>query len=57
MKSMKSILSLLVLKFLFIMIFALLGMQVFGGRFNFPEGKPRMNFDSFGQSVITVFQV
>ncbi|BHF64352.1 hypothetical protein SprV_0200735500 [Sparganum proliferum] len=33
--SMRSIASLLVLLFLFIVIFALLGMQLFGGRFNF----------------------
>ncbi|GAB6020081.1 Voltage-dependent calcium channel type D subunit alpha-1 [Chamberlinius hualienensis] len=41
--SMRSIASLLLLLFLFIVIFALLGMQVFGGRFNFEtaEGKPR----------------
>ncbi|CAH8532561.1 unnamed protein product [Heterobilharzia americana] len=56
--SLKSIVSLLVLLFLFIVIFALLGMQLFGGRFNFPrEEKPRSNFDSFYQSLITVFQI
>ena len=38
-------------------IFALLGMQVFGGKFNFPSGLPRQNFDSFFQSLLTVFQV
>lgn len=45
--------------FLFIVIFALLGMQVFGGKFNFEptEPKPRSNFDSFWQSLLTVFQV
>ncbi|VDQ01289.1 unnamed protein product [Trichobilharzia regenti] len=58
MASLKSIVSLLVLLFLFIVIFALLGMQLFGGRFNFPrEEKPRSNFDSFYQSLITVFQI
>lgn len=35
------------LLFLFITIFALLGMQIFGGKFDFPEGRPRANFDSF----------
>lgn len=41
------------------MIFALLGMQVFGGKFNFAKTaeKPRSNFDSFWQSLLTVFQV
>ncbi|VDP75378.1 unnamed protein product [Echinostoma caproni] len=56
--SLKSIVSLLVLLFLFIVIFALLGMQLFGGRFNFQNvEKPRSNFDSFYQSLITVFQI
>lgn len=56
--SMRSIASLLLLLFLFIVIFALLGMQLFGGRFNFPdEEKPRSNFDSFWQSLLTVFQI
>ncbi|KAL5014501.1 hypothetical protein ScPMuIL_008771, partial [Solemya velum] len=55
--SMRSIASLLLLLFLFIVIFALLGMQLFGGRFNFPEEKPRSNFDTFVQSLLTVFQI
>ncbi|PRD25866.1 UNVERIFIED_CONTAM: Ca-alpha1D [Trichonephila clavipes] len=57
--SVRSIASLLLLLFLFIMIFALLGMQVFGGRFNYKEleEKPRHNFDSFVQALLTVFQV
>lgn len=57
--SIQSIASLLLLLFLFIVIFSLLGMQVFGGRFNFEETepKPRSNFDSFWQSLLTVFQV
>jgi voltage-dependent calcium channel L type alpha-1D len=51
--------SLLLLLFLFIVIFALLGMQVFGGKFNFNpmQPKPRANFDTFVQSLLTVFQV
>jgi len=57
--SMRSIVSLLLLLFLFIVIFALLGMQLFGGKFNFNAlvDKPRSNFDSFWQSLLTVFQV
>ncbi|XP_065165999.1 voltage-dependent calcium channel type D subunit alpha-1 isoform X1 [Atheta coriaria] len=57
--SIQSIASLLLLLFLFIVIFALLGMQVFGGRFNFnaTQNKPRSNFDSFWQSLLTVFQI
>lgn len=55
--SMRSILSLLFLLFLFILIFALLGMQLFGGAFNFPDGTPDANFDTFVISLLTVFQV
>ena len=57
--SMRSVASLLLLLFLFIVIFALLGMQVFGGKFNFnpTASKPRHNFDTFWQSLLTVFQV
>ncbi|XP_071552372.1 muscle calcium channel subunit alpha-1-like isoform X11 [Panulirus ornatus] len=57
--SIQSIASLLLLLFLFIIIFALLGMQVFGGRFNFnpTEEKPRHNFDNFVQAMLTVFQI
>lgn len=60
--SIQSIFSLLLLLFLFIVIFSLLGMQVFGGKFGnvkkiSNEDKPRSNFDSFWQSLLTVFQV
>lgn len=55
--SLKSIVSLLVLLFLFIVIFSLLGMQLYGGKFNFPEGKPRNHFDTFWVALVTVFQV
>ncbi|CAG4985227.1 unnamed protein product [Colias eurytheme] len=57
--SIQSIFSLLLLLFLFIMIFALLGMQVFGGRFDYEpeEQKERHNFDSFWQAVLTMFQI
>ena len=55
--SMKSIVSLLLLLFLFILIFALLGMQLFGGTFNFQDGTPPSNFNSFSIAMLTVFQV
>ena len=55
--SLKSIVSLLLLLFLFILIFALLGMQLFGGTFNFDFGTPASNFDSFSIAMLTVFQV
>uniref|UniRef100_A0A669QWS8 Voltage-dependent L-type calcium channel subunit alpha n=1 Tax=Phasianus colchicus TaxID=9054 RepID=A0A669QWS8_PHACC len=56
--SMKSIASLLLLLFLFIIIFALLGMQLFGGRFSFDETQTkRSTFDTFPQALLTVFQI
>ncbi|XP_047501335.1 voltage-dependent calcium channel type A subunit alpha-1-like isoform X8 [Penaeus chinensis] len=55
--SMRSIISLLFLLFLFILIFALLGMQLFGGSFNFPEGTPLANFNTFAIALLTVFQI
>lgn len=64
--SMKSIASLLLLLGLFIIISALLGMQMFGGKFNFSgddmfndseDEKPRCNFDDFINAMLTVFQV
>ena len=51
---------------LFIIISALFGMQIFGGRLNFAETdmfndnddeKPRSNFDDFMNGIMTVFQV
>ncbi|KAK3527749.1 hypothetical protein QTP86_003187, partial [Hemibagrus guttatus] len=54
--SMKSIISLLFLLFLFIVVFALLGMQLFGGQFNFDQGTPPTNFDTFPAAIMTVFQ-
>ena len=57
MNAISSILSLLFLLFLFIFIFALLGMQLFGGFFNFPDGTPTSNFNSITAALLTVFQV
>jgi len=53
--SIASINALLVLLILFIFIFALLGMQIFGGRFKNEES--RGTFNNFGQSCLTVFQI
>ncbi|XP_030625015.1 voltage-dependent N-type calcium channel subunit alpha-1B [Chanos chanos] len=55
--SMKSIISLLFLLFLFIVVFALLGMQLFGGQFNTEKETPTTNFDSFPAAIMTVFQI
>ena len=53
--SMSSINSLLLLLLLFISIFALLGAQLFGGKFL--SRSSRSNFDTFVSSFLTAFQV
>ncbi|XP_063309282.1 voltage-dependent L-type calcium channel subunit alpha-1S [Pelobates fuscus] len=56
--SVRSIASLLLLLFLFMIIFALLGMQMFGGKFDFEDAYIRRStFDNFPQALITVFQI
>ena len=45
------------LMFVFVFIYTLLGMQLFGGQFNFEDGKPRGNYDAFIIGFLTVFQV
>ncbi|XP_007456198.1 PREDICTED: voltage-dependent L-type calcium channel subunit alpha-1S [Lipotes vexillifer] len=56
--SIHCIASLLLLLSLFVVIFALLGMQLFGGRYDFEDTVVRRsNFDNFPQALITVFQV
>jgi len=56
-RSYKSFIYITVLMFLFVIIFSLLGMSLFGGTFNFVEGKPRGNYDSFSIAFVTIFQV
>ncbi|OMJ93489.1 hypothetical protein SteCoe_3461 [Stentor coeruleus] len=48
---------LFLLLILFQIIFTLINMQIFGGTFNFPEGVPRGNFDSFHWAFVTTFQI
>ncbi|XP_062921741.1 calcium channel, voltage-dependent, L type, alpha 1S subunit, a isoform X1 [Mobula hypostoma] len=56
--SVRSIASLLLLLFLFIIIFSLLGMQLFGGKFNFADMRVRRStFDTFPQALLSVFQI
>ena len=56
-KSISHFLYLFSLLILFLIIFSLLGMKIFGGQFNFDEGTPRANFDSFHWAFVTTFQV
>ena len=56
-KSISSFVYLALLLLLFLFIYSLLGMQTFGGQFNFKEGKPRNNFDTFHSAFVTSFIV
>ena len=42
---------------LFMFIYTLLGMQLFGGNFKFPDGVPRLNYDTFYLSFMSVFDL
>ena len=57
MGSIGAIMSLMLLLVLFLMIFALLGMTLFGGKFQYREELPRTNFDDFWNSFLAVFQI
>jgi hypothetical protein len=54
-KSYKSFIYITLLMFLFIYIFALLGISMFGNSFNFEDRLPRGNYDNFTSAFITIF--
>ena len=39
------------------LIYSLFGIKLFAGRWNYPDGLPRPNFDSFNNAFIAVFQL
>lgn len=45
------------LLFLFIIIYALLGMQIYGGQFNLRNNEIRISFDDFEQAFFSIFQL
>jgi len=49
--------SFVVILCIFILIFALIGMQVFGGYYCEIDPKPRSNFDTFNNAILTVLQL
>ena len=55
-KSLEDFMYIFFLLILFNYIYALLGMQIFGGKFNFP-GSTRMNFDDFFIAYMSVFNL
>ncbi|EDO35498.1 predicted protein [Nematostella vectensis] len=61
-RTMTSVVTFFGLLFLFMFAFAILGMNLFGGEFYFPNAEnisvpARTNFDSFLWAMVTVFQV
>lgn len=54
-KSASSFFFITMLLFVFVFIYTLLGMQLFGGEFDFDDGVPRGNYDSFIIGFLTVF--
>ena len=40
---------------LLIFIYSLIGMNIYGGKFNFPDKPSRQNFDNIGNAFVTVF--
>lgn len=54
-RSISSFAYITMLLFVFVFIFTLLGMQIFGGQFSFESGKPRGNYDTFNIALVTVF--
>eukprot|EP01012_Entosiphon_sulcatum_P053801 TRINITY_DN740_c0_g1_i1.p1 TRINITY_DN740_c0_g1~~TRINITY_DN740_c0_g1_i1.p1 ORF type:complete len:2364 (+),score=263.90 TRINITY_DN740_c0_g1_i1:1645-8736(+) len=43
--------------FMYLFLAALVGMQFFGGKFNFPDGRPRATFDGIYWAFLTAFQI
>ena len=58
-RSFKSFMYVILLMILFVFIYALLGIQIFQGRFDFgpEESLPPEHFEDFAVAFITVFQV
>lgn len=55
--SLSKFIYLFLLLLLFIVIFSLIGVQIFAGEFDFPDGVPRSNFDDFHNSFVTIWQL
>lgn len=56
-RSISSFVYIAALILLFIFIYTLLGIQIYGGNYNLPGGEPRSNFDSFQSAFFMVFQL
>jgi voltage-dependent calcium channel L type alpha-1D len=47
----------LVLMGVLLYMFTIMGMELFGGKMDFPEGKPRFHYDTLWQAFVSVFNV
>ena len=56
-RSLEKFIYIALLLLIMIFIYTLLGMQVFGDKFNFEDKSVRQNFDSFFQGFLSVFQI
>ena len=56
-KTMTSFIYIAALLVIFLFIYALLGMNLFGGEFEFKEKVYRQNFDSYNEAFLSVFQI
>ena len=56
-QSLSKFFYLFLLLLLFIVIFSLIGVELFKNRFNFNEGIPRSNFDGFQNAFLSIWQV
>ena len=58
-RSFRSFMYVILLLFVFVFIYALLGVQIYQGTYDFgpDEPLPRGNFEDFGIAFVTVFQV
>ena len=55
--SLETILAIFAFFYIFLSVAAIIGMQLYGGQFDFPDGYFRENFDTFPRSLLTMFQV
>jgi hypothetical protein len=56
-QSLSTLFWIVILVLIVICVFAVMGMQLFGGKFDFPNGRPRHNYDTFMTAFITVWQI
>ena len=56
-RTLGGLVGILILNFMFVFIFSVLGMQLFGGKLGRGDDRPRWNFDTFFMAFTTTFQI